>query len=424
MKTFEDEVDALSGRTLFIPQMYSGSGHLLCAAFRALGVDARPSPDSDARTRELAAKYCNGDECYPQIVALGDFLKIVELPDFEPDKAAFFLPQTAGPCRFGQYHVLFKSVLKRLGLEETYVVSPSCEDGYKGLGRNGPEIMHYLWWAIVTGDLLLKSLHRTRPYERKAGMSDAVYAECISDASATIARREYRGKTKYADLRKCLSRCLARFAAVDLEQRGHRLLIGVSGEIFCRLNTFVNEDLVRKIEKSGGEVWITDVAEWVNYCNLWEMEEIRSFGNRYSTRMLNAWLVDRAQRKEEHEMAAIFSELCAGKEEPESVSEIVELGTRYLEPHAGLGEMILNLGRAVWLHRKGADGMIDISPFSCMNGIISESIYPNVSDDLDGMPIRTFYFDGTQSNLDEDVAIFMEMATYYSHNKNSRRAVK
>jgi len=88
-----------------------------------------------------------------------------------------------------------------------------------------------------------------------------------------------------------------------------------------------------------------------------------------------------------------------------------------------MGEMILNLGKASWLHGKGADGMADISPFSCMNGIICQSIYPKVSRDLDGMPIRSFYFDGNQTNLDEDVGIFMELAANYARHKKYRRMV-
>jgi hypothetical protein len=39
------------------------------------------------------------------------------------------------------------------------------------------------------------------------------------------------------------------------------------------------------------------------------------------------------------------------------------------------------------------------------------------------MPIRNFYFDGTQTNLDEGVGIFMELAAHYSRNKKYLRRV-
>ena len=40
-------------------------------------------------------------------------------------------------------------------------------------------------------------------------------------------------------------------------------LIGVVGEIFCRLNTFSNEDLIRKLEGYGAEACLSHIAEWV-----------------------------------------------------------------------------------------------------------------------------------------------------------------
>ena len=37
------------------------------------------------------------------------------------------------------------------------------------------------------------------------------------------------------------------------------------GEIFCRLNTFANFDLIRLVEEQGGECWLSDIGEWVWY---------------------------------------------------------------------------------------------------------------------------------------------------------------
>ncbi len=417
------EQNPLAGRILYIPQMCSGLARIFCGAMRSLGVEARPTPRSDARTRELAARHCTGDECYPHMVTLGDFLKVTEEPGFDPKMTAFFLPKTSGPCRFGQYSQLIGKVLAATGLDEVQIVSPTFENGYRDLGKNGAEMMHYLWWAVVAGDILRKILLRTRPYECCKGDADAVYELCIDDAAETMARTGRRGKAKFSDLKECLLQCRGRFERVDAKYRSDRLLIGVCGEIFCRLNSYSNDDFARKVEGHGGEAWVTDMSEWVYYSNYWEMEELRSFGNPRSMRMLGLLLSDRIQHRNEHELTALFSESLIGWEEPSHVKVIVERGARYLAPHAGQGEMILNLGKATWLHQKGADGMVDISPFSCMNGIICESIYPKVSRDLDGMPIRNFYFDGTQTNLDEVVGMFMELAAHYSRNKKHLRRV-
>jgi predicted nucleotide-binding protein (sugar kinase/HSP70/actin superfamily) len=44
-----------------------------------------------------------------------------------------------------------------------------------------------------------------------------------------------------------------------------RPLIGVVGEIFCRLTEFSNNQLVRGLEEAGAEVWMNDISAWIWY---------------------------------------------------------------------------------------------------------------------------------------------------------------
>lgn len=67
----------LAGKTVYIPTMAEGSPEAFSAVFRWLGIDAQPTPMSDARTRELGGKYTTGDECYPAKVTVGDFLRVI-----------------------------------------------------------------------------------------------------------------------------------------------------------------------------------------------------------------------------------------------------------------------------------------------------------------------------------------------------------
>ena len=64
----------LEGPTLYLLQMPYGGTRLLAAAFRSIGFDCWPTSDSDERTLELGGKYTSGEECYPQKIALGDYL--------------------------------------------------------------------------------------------------------------------------------------------------------------------------------------------------------------------------------------------------------------------------------------------------------------------------------------------------------------
>jgi len=91
-------------------------------------------------------------------------------------------------------------------------------------------------------------------------------------------------------------------------------------------------------------------------------------------------------------------------------------------PNTGVeGEMVVSVGKAAYLARHGADGIIDISPFTCMNGIVSEAIYPKLSKDYGGIPIRNFYFDGTQAELQRDLGIYLELARSYREKKPHQR---
>jgi predicted nucleotide-binding protein (sugar kinase/HSP70/actin superfamily) len=83
--------------------------------------------------------------------------------------------------------------------------------------------------------------------------------------------------------------------------------------------------------------------------------------------------------------------------------------------------MVLNVGRAIRLADRGVDGIIDISPFTCMNGIVCEAIYPRVSRDLDGLPIRTLYFDGTPQDLEGDLGVYLDLARSYQQRKKVQR---
>ena len=127
------------------------------------------------------------------------------------------------------------------------------------------------------------------------------------------------------------------------------------------------------------------------------------------------------QKRDEHVLMEAFDEDFRGREEPD-IHEILECARPYLPREGAFGEMVLSVGKVVYLARKGAAGIIDISPFTCMNGIVCEAIYPRVSRDLGGIPIRNFYFDGTQSDLDRDLGVYMELAR--SHQSAGRKRLR
>ena len=411
----------LRGRKVYIPRMTHSGAVAFAAAFRSVGIDADVPPDSNERTLELGRKFTSGDECYPEQVTLGDLLLVTEMEGFRPERTAFFMPIAKGPCRFGQYGPLLRKILDDQGLHDVMVLSPSSENSYDGVGEHATDLMRTGWRALVAADILRKMLLKTRPYELHPGDTDAAHTQSLEELCSATEQQEVSHKRRLTDMADALIRARDRFRGIPANYDRERPLIGVVGEIFCRLNRFSNEELIRKIEEFGGECWLSDISEWLWYTNNEQLTNLRHDGKRFSTDMAVAKLKMWIQRRDEHALLAPFHEDFRGYEEPHDIHIVLDNSVPYLPYWGVLGEMVLSIGKTIYLHDKGADGIVDISPFTCMNGITSEAIYPKVSREHDGIPIRNFYFDGTQSDLDRDVGIFIELARSYRRRKTKER---
>jgi predicted nucleotide-binding protein (sugar kinase/HSP70/actin superfamily) len=282
-------------------------------------------------------------------------------------------------------------------------------------------MMRTMWRGLVVADALNKLLLKTRPYESEPGATDAVFERSIERAEAVL-ETSMSSKERMEQLVAAVVASRDDFRNVPAHYTKDRPLIGVVGEIFCRLNTFSNYEAVRNIEAHGGEVWLSDVTEWVWYTNWSQKSLLKRDGKTFSLSMLGALVKNAVQRRDEHKLLEPVAEDFVGYEEAHDIyHEVLEPGWPYLPADGALGEMAISVGRSVYLYNKGADGIIDISPFSCMNGIVSEAVYHKVSSDHDDLPIRNFYFDASSSNMDRDLDIFMELADSYRRRKRKPR---
>jgi predicted nucleotide-binding protein (sugar kinase/HSP70/actin superfamily) len=395
---------------------------MMAAVFRSVGIDAAVTPPSDDRTLDLGGLYTSGEECYPEKVTMGDFLRIVHEDDFDPDTTAFFMPTAEGPCRFGQYGPYLRQVLDEMGYPQVPVISPTSKNSYEDFGDHATDMMRRLWRGMVASDILRKLLLKTRPYETEPGAADAAYARSQEILEGVLETPGLKGRAHMDSLVDALTEGRDLFRNVPARYVKGKPFIGVVGEIFCRLNTFSNYDAVRKIEEHGGEVWLSDVTEWVWYTNWSQQSLLRRDGKRISLEMLGAKIKNAVQKHDEHKLLEVVEEDFIGYEEPHDVyEEVLKPGWPYLPADGALGEMVLSVGKSIYMYEKGIDGIIDISPFSCMNGIVSEAVYHSVGADHENLPVRNFYFDASSSNMDRDLDIFMELAIGYQKRKTRRR---
>ncbi len=404
------------GKKVYVhPMTYTGA-RAVAAALSAFGFDAEVIPPSDEKTLELGSMYASGDECYPLKITLGDVLKLFMVEGRKPENTAIFMPSSSGPCRFGQYVPLIQKILKEVGLGQVTFMSPTCDDGYGSFHGIFDEVKRCAWIGIVASDILRKLTLRYRPYELNAGDTDRAYERSLDEICDLLAAWGKTHTLCLREVKKGLIGVRERFRSLPRCEE-ERPLIGVVGEIFCRLNRFSNTDILRLVESMGGETWQSDVGEWVSYTDVENERILARRGRRFSWDMFIARMKYSYQKKVEHQMYSIFEEDFKEREEPGDVTEILSLAQPYLPQEGALGEMTLSVGKTAYYSRKGASGVIDLSPFSCMNGIISEAVYYRLSADLGGFPVKIFYFDETHRDISLELEIFMDMAGKYSNGK-------
>ena len=389
-------------RTIYLPRM---SVHALgiAAAFEHCGINAEVLPESDKVAIDLGKKFVSGKECYPCLVTTGDMVRKVLQPDFVPEKSAFFMPSGTGPCRFGQYNIFHKSVLENLGLADVPIFAPTQDTSfYRDLGIVGKDFTLQSWKGIIAYELLTKSLHETRPYERSTGSADQLY-----DAYVQKLYRVLR-KTNGNNIEAILCDIRREFEHLARNE-DKKPLIGIIGEIFVRSHRFSNENLVKKIEELGGEVWLAPVEEWVYYVNLVGLR--KALLKKDKSAIINFLIKKFFQKRIEHRYGRYFRGFLKTLHEPET-KEILEKASPYV--HSSFeGETILSVGKCIDLIERGTAGIVNAMPFGCMPGTIVTAMLRGITRNY-GIPCISIPYDGSESpTIEIQLEAFMDQAKEY-----------
>ncbi|OPY77149.1 MAG: R-phenyllactate dehydratase activator [Syntrophorhabdus sp. PtaU1.Bin058] len=368
-------------RKIYIPYM-SDHAVVLAGAFRACGIDAEVMEESNEGTVNIGRKFTSGKECYPCILTTGDMVKTVRRESFDPEKSAFFMPSGSGPCRFGQYHRFHRMVLDELGYGNIPIYAPNQDDSfYKELNIMGGNFARLGWRASVGADLLIKMLHGIRPYEINKGETEAVYHRAIANLTEAIEKDGNR-------IEETLRKELANFLSIKKEDT-KRPIVGIVGEIYIRSNRFSNDSVVKRVEGMGGEVWLAPFVEWISYVN--QMSKKKSLKNNNLSNLINLLLTQHIQHKDEHMIERIFTPYLKYGSEPK-VDTILEIAGPYIH-ESFEGEAILTIGKSIDFVKKGASGIINAMPFTCMPGTVSSAIMRLIQGKYN-IPVINIAYDG------------------------------
>jgi predicted nucleotide-binding protein (sugar kinase/HSP70/actin superfamily) len=184
------------------------------------------------------------------------------------------------------------------------------------------------------------------------------------------------------------------FDDLTLSKNGDKPIVGIVGEIYTRANAFSNENAVREIEALGGEVWMPPLSEWLLYVTYISKHE--AWEDRHYRRLLQIIIKDRIQKKDEHHLEQCFRGSIRNLKEP-AIAETLFMAKDYLH-FSFQGEAILSMGKARDFVRKGAAGLVNIMPFTCMPGTVVNSLFKRFREDHHNIPFLNLAYDGQEQS--------------------------
>ncbi|BCO10641.1 2-hydroxyglutaryl-CoA dehydratase activator [Desulfolithobacter dissulfuricans] len=370
-------------RTVYIPYMCDHS-HAVKAAMKGCGCRAEVLPATDEESLELGLRHTSGKECYPAVLTTGDLVKMINRPDFDPKRAAFFMPAGAGPCRFGQYPSFHRRVLDRLGLSEVPVISLNQDISFYSeadeLGKNFPRLA---WQGVVAVDLLDRMTRAVRPRAENAQEVNALYKEGLSEICRAL---ESRG-----DAGPILRRLADTFLALKRHDTRNKPLIAVIGEIYTRVNPHANTSLVALLEELGAEVLLPSMSEWILYTNFTALRRARRKGEWKTCLRLVAENI--IQIRDLRKLESMVFDLPGGKEQ--GIRKVLTRAKPFISLEYE-GEAILGAGNTVDYIENGTHGIINVMPLSCMPGTITNALVAKIRKKLGPKPFLVLACDGQQ----------------------------
>jgi predicted CoA-substrate-specific enzyme activase len=411
-KKLEAPCTNLRSRTLYVPDMTAGA-RCLAACFRSIGIKAKVMPTYTEKGLELGKRATSGKECYPCIVTTGDMLDAIHKAqvnniDIEND-IAFFMPETEGPCRFGQYNKLQRIILDKHGYSKVPILSPTSEDSYSFNGQlNKDEALSFrklIWQAIVYSDLIEKALWRIRPYEKIKGTTDRVFEKAMRLGVLAIERG---GGIEIVQASKKAAQL---FSKIEITPQ-KKPLIGIVGEIFVRTHKGSNQELVRQLEELGCETLVASVSEWVAYTTHTGIEQAqlslkKSLSGKNLAEALGCWTSAKYQDLMYKTIALPFQKTLKNRLDHSTTAILKEVGESFSN-HIN-GEAILSIGGAIAFAKSGFNGVVNAMPFTCMPSTIASSILK--SEMRNKIPYIDMVYDGSiQPNRELNLETFVYQA--------------
>ncbi len=319
------------------------------AALRKIGLDAYVPPYTSKRTLSLGTKNSPEAICLPYKLILGNFIEAIE-------GGADYVAMITSPgiCRLGEYGNNIKTTLQEMGYHANYI-ELSLYDGFRGLyrfmkeisGKNNPvqiiRAINICIRKIFVIDELDTFLSYYRAREIRQGDAEKNYKKALQLIDAA---------DKTSTLKKARQKAIDIIKSTKIDPNREVLHVDLTGEIFLVNDEFSNQNIEKELGRMGVETR--------------RSLTVGSF--------LKDAIIPKAFRKGETHL-----------------ERAERMAKPYLTRDIG-GDSLECVSDVAYADERGIDGIIHISPFTCMPEIMTQNIFPSMREDC-SIPILALIMD-------------------------------
>jgi predicted nucleotide-binding protein (sugar kinase/HSP70/actin superfamily) len=295
---------------------------------------------------------------------MGKLLNYIESRTSGNDELlVFFMPETSGPCRFGQYSVLIDDLIKRKKIPNVAQLSLTSENSYAGVGT---KFLIRGWIATIIGDVLEDIGAGIKVLAKDPKQGWEIFISVRSRILNSIA------SDSWLKLKKILRDEARILAAIPRKKTLHDVpKVSVIGEIFTRKDELASQYINDKLAEKGILGTVAPLNEWIYYCDYLVEKKLTLLSKTENQAKL---LFQKLFKKHyDKKIKKIFLSTGLFSYHEVNIEDIVEK-TRHLVNPNFTGEAILTVGCAISDIIDHTDGVISIGPFGCMPSRVAEAI--------------------------------------------------
>lgn len=360
--------DMRKTHTILAPQMSPIHFDLLEAAFRYGGYKLEVLPNDNRRSVDIGLQYVNNDACYPSMMVVGQIMDALLSGKYDLDKVAVIITQTGGGCRATNYIGFIRRALRKAGMSHIPVISLSASGLEKNPGlKITPKILITAMQALVYGDVFMRVLYRTRPYEKVPGSANALHEKWRDKCIKSLE------KARWGEFKRNIRGIVRDFDNLPVYEDMKKPRVGVVGEILVKFLPSANNFLVELLESEGAEAVVPDLMDFLMYCAYNNIYKARYLGKSKKSALMSGiviWALEQLRKE------AVKSLRKSKRFEPpvpirklaEYAKDVVSIGNQTGEGWFLTGEMLELL-------HSGVNNIVCTQPFACLpNHIVGKGV--------------------------------------------------